>query len=77
MSERERVRRKESRGREPRVEGPHTYRCPVCGHTDSVSLGGREKVRIRCTHCNARLEARLRAEDRERVSVQVSTDGGA
>lgn len=56
-----------------RSEALHTYRCPVCGHTDGASFMGAEALKIDCSHCGAALELTLRAEEKERVSVQVDT----
>ena len=52
----------------------HTYKCPVCSHADAVSLMGKDTVRIRCSHCGSHLQARLRSEDEERVSVQLDKE---
>lgn len=48
-----------------------TYRCPVCSHTDGVSLAGTESVMIRCSHCDTPLEIRRKGIDS--VSVTVSS----
>ena len=52
----------------------HSYRCPVCSHTDGVSLAGTEAVLIRCRHCDTPLEVRSRGP--EGVSVTVALAHG-
>jgi transcription elongation factor Elf1 len=52
----------------------HRYRCPVCGHTDAVSLQPDAPVHILCTHCETALEVRLSSGTTERAEVQVRTD---
>ena len=51
-----------------------SYRCPVCSHTDGVSLAGTEAVLIRCSHCDTPLEVRSRGS--EAVSVTVALQLG-
>lgn len=46
-----------------------TYRCPVCSHTDGVSLAGTEAVLIRCSHCDTPLEIRRKGGDSVAVTV--------
>jgi len=46
-----------------------SYRCPVCSHTDGVSLAGTEAVLIRCSHCDTPLEVRVRGPDKASVMV--------
>jgi transcription elongation factor Elf1 len=46
-----------------------TYRCPVCNHTDGVSLAGTVSVLIRCSHCDTPLEVRPRGLDSAYVTV--------
>lgn len=46
-----------------------TYRCPVCSHTDGVSLAGADAVLIRCSHCETPLEIRRRGADSVAVTV--------
>ena len=50
-------------------EETHSYRCPVCSHTDGVELRTGVVVRIPCSHCQTLLELRLEREGSERVSV--------
>lgn len=38
----------------------HSYRCPVCSHTDGVLLAGADEVLIRCSHCDTPLEVSVR-----------------
>ena len=47
----------------------HSYRCPVCGHTDGVELRAGSSVTVPCSHCGTPLELRLEVETSERVSV--------
>lgn len=53
-----------------------SYRCPVCSHTDGVSLAGTEAVLIRCSHCDTPLEVRSRGPDSASVTVAVSRTPG-
>lgn len=55
-----------------------SYRCPVCGHTDSVSPSGEPKMAIRCSHCGTDLEVSAPVGGRERATVHVrrDADGG-
>lgn len=49
-----------------------TYRCPVCGHGDSVEL--KDDVagqRIDCSYCGARLEASEQAAGSDRLTVRL------
>jgi len=47
----------------------HSYRCPVCGHVDGVTLRAGEPFTVACSHCRTLLELRLDVESSERVSV--------
>ena len=49
-----------------------SYRCPVCGHRDGISLEGAESAVIRCTHCDTSLEVARKGLD----SVKVTVAGG-
>lgn len=49
-----------------------SYRCPVCSHTDGVSLAGTESVLIRCSHCDTPLEVRTRGPDAASVTVALA-----
>jgi hypothetical protein len=48
-----------------------SYRCPVCGHTDGVSLAGTASVLIRCSHCDTPLEVSARGPDSASVTVAL------
>ncbi len=52
----------------------HSYRCPLCGHTDDVDLGEDAPVRIRCSHCGTLLEVQAGGGAVERVSVVVARE---
>ena len=49
-----------------------SYRCPVCSHTDGVSLAGTDSVLIRCSHCDTPLEIRTRGPDSASVKVAMT-----
>lgn len=57
-------------------DGWRSYRCPVCSHSDSVSLAGAETVSIRCSHCGTPLEIRPRGGASVSVTV-TEVDGGS
>jgi uncharacterized Zn finger protein len=46
-----------------------TYRCPVCSHTDGVSLAGTQTVLIRCSHCDTPLDIQRKGSDSVAVTV--------
>ena len=46
----------------------HTYRCPVCGHTDGVAMAGAPEATLRCSHC----DTPLRVERRESLALKVT-----
>lgn len=50
------------------------YRCPVCGHNDGVIMEAAGTARIRCSHCDAPLEAHLESASAERVTVQLAPE---
>jgi uncharacterized Zn finger protein len=50
----------------------HSYRCPVCGHTDGVELKVGWPLEVPCSHCQTLLELRLDTESSERVSVVLA-----
>lgn len=55
-----------------------TYRCPVCGHRDTVDLpAGQDAIVIQCSYCNTPLEVTSRGLDSLRFSVQVSEQPAA
>lgn len=50
-----------------------TYRCPVCGHGDSVELDGQaEGRRIVCSYCAAQLEVSGKAPRAGRLTVRLA-----
>lgn len=50
-----------------------TYRCPVCGHRDTVEMEADQTVVVvPCSYCNTPLEVSSRGPDSIRFSVQVS-----
>jgi transcription elongation factor Elf1 len=52
-----------------------TYRCPVCGHRDEVSLDADGGTRIlTCSYCDTALEVSARGPDSVRFSVQVAEE---
>jgi transcription elongation factor Elf1 len=53
-------------------ESVRTYRCPVCSHSDDVSLGGAEVVTIRCSHCDTALDVRPKGATSSAVTVAGS-----
>lgn len=56
----------------PTPAGWHSYRCPVCGHTDGVELAGSTGT-VPCTHCATPLELVVRAPDEAQVTVRVAS----
>ncbi len=52
-----------------------TYRCPVCGHSDSIELPvSDESTVIACSYCETPLEVAARGADSVRFSVQVASE---
>ena len=49
----------------------HTYRCPVCGHTDEVDLVTGPVRAVTCSHCGTSLEVTARATDAAAAVVRV------
>lgn len=49
----------------------HSYRCPVCGHTDEVALETEESM-VACSHCGTDLDVRARAPDAAAAAVRVA-----
>jgi len=49
----------------------HTYRCPVCGHTDEVDMTG-STGHVVCTHCATHLDLESRAPDAAAAAVKVA-----
>ena len=51
----------------------HTYRCPVCGHTDEVDLAEGVAGSIDCSHCGTPLEVVVLDRDAAAAGVKVGT----
>jgi transcription elongation factor Elf1 len=51
----------------------HTYRCPVCGHTDEVDLAEGVSGRIDCSHCGTPLEVVVLDRGAAAAGVKVAT----
>lgn len=51
----------------------HSYRCPVCGHTDEVEFSGGPSSTVACSHCATALELLVRSQDEAAVAVKVSS----
>jgi uncharacterized Zn finger protein len=52
--------------------GWHTYRCPVCGHTDEVDLAEGAPRSIECSHCGTALEVVVHHREDAAAAVTVS-----
>ena len=52
--------------------GWHTYRCPVCGHTDEVELAEGVTRSIPCSHCDTPLNVVVLDPDTAAVEVTVA-----
>lgn len=50
----------------------HSYRCPVCGHTDEARLAGASEGQVSCSHCSTPLEVTVAAPDRDAAVVKVA-----
>jgi phage/plasmid primase-like uncharacterized protein len=50
----------------------HSYRCPVCGHTDEVELGDEPEGTHPCSHCATPLDLLVRSSDQAAVAVKVA-----
>lgn len=54
-----------------------TFRCPVCGHSDSTELAeGEESVVVECSYCETVLEVTVRGPDSIRFQAQVAEEAG-
>ncbi|GMV04293.1 MAG: hypothetical protein AMXMBFR53_05740 [Gemmatimonadota bacterium] len=53
--------------------GWHSYRCPVCGHTDEVELAGEAGGTIPCSHCGTSLDLVVRSPDEASLAVKVAS----
>ncbi len=51
----------------------HTYRCPVCGHTDEVDLVEGVPESVDCSHCGTTLEVEVLDRDAAAAGVRVAT----
>jgi ribosomal protein L37AE/L43A len=51
----------------------HSYRCPVCGHTDEVDLDAGPPASVWCSHCHAELEVAVRSPEAAAAAVRVAT----
>jgi len=51
----------------------HSYRCPVCGHTDEVPLEGEPTGTVPCSHCATHLELLVRSPEQAAVTVKVAS----
>ena len=60
-------------GPSQRPPGWHTYRCPVCGHTDEVDLAAGAPAPVSCSHCDADLEVVARSAEEAAATVKVAT----
>ena len=52
--------------------GWHSYRCPVCGHTDGVDGVGESAAMLACAHCGTDLEVAARTPDEAAAVVRVA-----
>ncbi len=51
----------------------HSFRCPVCGHTDEVDVVAGPPSTVSCSHCGTALEIEARARDEAAAAVKVAT----
>lgn len=52
-----------------------TYRCPVCGHSDSTDMAkDRESLLIPCSYCDTLLEVTAKSADSIRFEAQVAEE---
>ena len=51
----------------------HSYRCPVCGHTDEVHLEGEPSGTVPCSHCATHLELLACSPEQVAVAVKVAS----
>ena len=50
-----------------------TYRCPVCGHSDSVEVkAGSPARRVECSYCGSELEVSARNGGAVQFSAQLA-----
>lgn len=54
-----------------------TFRCPVCGHRDSIEMAvDKESLLIPCSYCDTLLEVTARGPDSIRFQAQVAEQAG-
>ncbi|MFO7892608.1 MAG: hypothetical protein R6U63_02640 [Longimicrobiales bacterium] len=52
-----------------------TYRCPVCGHSDSTDMAeDKESLLIPCSYCDTLLEVTAKSADSIRFEAQVAEE---
>lgn len=52
-----------------------TFRCPVCGHSDSTEMAAdKDTLLIPCSYCETLLEITVRAPDSLRFQAQVAEE---
>ena len=53
--------------------GWHSYRCPVCGHTDEGAMDGEGEGTVVCSHCATSLDLIVQSPDQAPVAVRVAS----
>ena len=52
-----------------------TYKCPVCGHRDSIEMAeDKESLLTPCSYCDTLLEVTARGSDSIRFQAQVAKE---
>lgn len=52
-----------------------TYRCPVCGHRDSIAVvPGAPARRTKCSYCGVALDVSARSAEAVNLSVKVAEE---
>lgn len=51
----------------------HSFRCPVCGHTDGTDVVEGPSSTVSCSHCGTVLEIAARAPEEASAAVKVAT----
>lgn len=55
-----------------------TFRCPVCGHSDSTEMAAdKESLLLPCSYCDTLLEITVRGPDSLRFQAQVAEEADA
>jgi transcription elongation factor Elf1 len=49
-----------------------TYRCPVCGHRDTVEVAAETAARVTCSYCTSVLEVRARGTDNVSLTARLA-----